>query len=58
MERYDVPHRTQPDLAGAGGGGDSIQVGRRHPALIGSEMMLDAKAVIKAEFVSHLQLAP
>src|SRR5215471_3465838 len=58
IQRYDVPHRTQSDLAGADGGSDRVQVKRRHPALIRSEMMLDAKAVIKAEFVSHLQLAP
>src|SRR2546427_12175321 len=58
MERHDVPHRAQPDLVSAGGSCDRVEVGRRHPALIGAEMMLDAKAVIKAELVSHLKLAP
>jgi len=58
MQRHDVPHRAQPDLAGAGSSSDRVQIGRRHPALIGSEMMLDTKAIIKAALVSHFQLAP
>ena len=58
MQWHDVPHHTQPDLASAGGGCDSVNVGRGHPALIGSEMMLDAKTVVEAEFVSQLQLTP
>ena len=38
--------------------GDRVEGGRRHPALVGAEMMLDAEAVVEAELVAELQLAP
>ena len=38
--------------------GDGVERRRRHPALVGPEMMLDAEAIVEAQVVAELQLAP
>ena len=58
IERHDVAHRTDAQPLGARPGTDRIKRRRRHPALVGPEMMLDAERIIETKFVAGLKLAP
>ena len=49
------PHR---EPLGSCAASDHVERGRRHPAFVGAEMMLDAEAVVEAELVAELKLAP
>src|SRR5271165_290547 len=48
VERDNVTHRAKAQTARTCARADRIQTRRRNPALIGAEVMLDAKPVIKA----------
>ena len=39
-------------------GGNRVEARRRHPAFVRPEMVLDAKAVVEAEFIAQLEFAP
>src|SRR5215510_6377555 len=58
IKRHDVAHRPDTDPAGAGGGADDVDAGGGNPALVGSEMVLDAESVVVAKFVAQLKFAP
>jgi len=58
MQRHHVPHGAEPDALGARRRRDRVEVGRRHPAFLGAEMVLDREGVVEAERVGQLQLAP
>jgi hypothetical protein len=58
IERHDVAHRPDAQALGARAGADRIKARRRHPALVGPEMMLDAERLVEAEFVAQCELAP
>src|SRR5471032_2855354 len=58
VERHHVAHRADPHVAGARAGADRVQAGRRYPALVRAEVVLDAKAIVKAERVARFQLTP
>ena len=53
IERHDVAHRPDAQPLGARAGADRIKARRRHPAFVGTEMMLDAKRVVEAEIVAR-----
>src|ERR1700674_899930 len=52
VERDNVTHRANAQTTRTCARADRIQTRRRHPALVGAEVMLDAKAVIEAELVA------
>ena len=58
MQRHDEAHRADAQPFGARIAGDRVERGRRHPAFVGAEMVLDAEAVVEAELVAELELAP
>src|ERR1700722_5432206 len=58
IERHDVTHRPDAHPFGARAGADGIEARRRHPALVGTEMMLDAERMIEPDLVAQFQLAP
>ena len=58
IERHDVAHRPDPHAFGARAGADGVKARRRHPAFVGTEVMLDAKRIVEAKLVAQLQLAP
>ena len=58
VQRHDMAHAAEADALGARAAADGVEAGRRHPALVGAEMMLDAEAVIESKFVAQLELAP
>src|SRR5215467_12378933 len=58
IERHNIAHRTDTDAARAHARRDGVQTRRRHPALVGPEMMLDAETVIEAKLVAQPKLAP
>src|ERR1700726_2992855 len=58
IKRHDVAHRPDAQPLGARAGADRVQARRRHPALVGTEMMLDAERMIEAELVAQGELAP
>ena len=58
VERHDVAHRADADLAGARGRADDVDAGRRNPALVGTEMVLDAEGVVVTKPVAQLKFAP
>src|SRR6478736_127990 len=58
VERHDVAHGADPQTTRARPGADCIETRRRYPALVGTEVMLDAEAVIEAKLVAQLQFAP
>src|SRR6185437_10663161 len=58
IERDDVTHRSDAQALGTRAGAGRVKTGRRHPAFVGAEMMLDAEAVIEAKLVAEHQLAP
>ena len=55
IERHDIAHRADAQALGPRAGADRVQARRRHPALVGTEMMLDAERMIEAELVAQLQ---
>ena len=58
IERHDIAHRPDAQPLGARAGADRIETWRRHPALVGPEMMLDAEGVIETDIVAQSELAP
>jgi hypothetical protein len=52
VERNNITHRANAHTTRACAGANRVQARRRHPALIGTEVMLDAEAVVEAEFVA------
>ena len=58
VQRHDEAHGADAEPLGSHAAGDGIERGRRHPAFVGAEMVLDAEAVVEAEVVAELQLAP
>ncbi len=58
VQRHDVAHGADPQPLGARAAADGVERGRRHPAFVGTEMMLDAEAEVEAELVAELQFAP
>ena len=58
MQRHDEAHRADAQPLGPRIAGDRVQRGRRHPAFVGAEMVLDAERVVEAELVAELELAP
>src|SRR5262245_57352610 len=58
IERHDVAHRPDTDLAGARGGADDVDAGGGNPALVRAEMVLDAERVVVTKFVAQLKFAP
>jgi hypothetical protein len=52
VERNNVTHGANAQTTCACACADRIQTRRRHPALVGTEVMLDAKAVIEAELIA------
>ena len=53
IERHDIAHRPDAQPPGARAGADRVQARRRHPAFVGTEMMLDAEGVIEPDLVAH-----
>ena len=58
IERHDIAHRPDAQPLGARAGADRIKARRRHPAFVGTEMMLDAERMVEAELVAQCKLAP
>ena len=58
IKRHNVPHRSDAQTPGARAGGNRVQAWRRHPAFVGTKMMLDAKGVVEPDLVAHCKLAP
>ena len=58
MQRHDEAHGADAQPLGPRAAGDGVERGRRHPAFVGPEMMLDAEAVVEAEVVAERKLAP
>ncbi len=58
IERHDVAHGADPHAPCARRRPDHIEPGRRHPAFVGPEMVLDAEAIVEAEVVAERELAP
>jgi hypothetical protein len=52
VQRDNVTHRANAQTTRACARSDRVQTRRGHPALIGAEVMLDTKPVIKAEFIA------
>ena len=52
IERHDVAHRPDAQSFGARAGADRIKARRGHPALVGPEMMLDAKCIVEPDFIA------
>src|SRR5437016_383055 len=52
VQRHDEAHGADAKPFGSRAAGDGVERGRRHPAFVGAEMMLDAEAVVEAEFVT------
>src|SRR6185312_8450021 len=55
VERHDVAHRADADPAGARGRADDVDAGRGNPALVGTEMMLDAEGIVVTKPVAQLK---
>jgi hypothetical protein len=58
IERHDVAHRPDAQPLGARAGADRVKARRRHPALVGAEVVLDAERMVEAERVAQSELAP
>src|ERR1700689_4245592 len=58
IERHDIAHRPDAQPFGARAGADRVKARRRHPALVGAEMMLDAERMVEAERIAQSKLAP
>src|SRR6202008_1605123 len=54
----DVTHRPDAQPFGARAGADRVKARRRHPAFVGTEMMLDAERMVEAELIAQRELAP
>src|SRR5437879_799064 len=52
VQRDNVTHRAKAQTARTCARSDRVQTRRGHPALIGAEVMLDAKPLIEAEFIA------
>ena len=52
VQRDNVTHRAKAQTTRACARSDRVQTRRGHPALVGAEVMLDAKPVIKAELIA------
>ena len=58
MQRHQKPHGAEAHIFGARAGAHRIEGRRRHPAFIGAEMVLDAKAVIETQLVGQYNFPP
>src|ERR1035438_3291621 len=58
VERHDIAHGTDAHAARACARSNRVQTRRRHPALVRTEVMFDAEAVIEAKSVAEFKLAP
>src|SRR5436190_11352132 len=52
VERDDVTHGADAQATRAGARADGVETRRGHPALVGTEVMLDAKTVIETELIA------
>src|SRR5262245_701267 len=55
IKRNNIAHGANANTMRTRSGADCIQTWRRHPALVGAEVMLDAEREVEAELIAQFK---